>query len=1462
MKFSRRIIALFLCLAFVLPIGVTAGFAADSGYQTIIVDLKTNDRVSPMEVDSNPTFSWAMDSNLIGQEQTAYQITVKNCDQNDKIVWDSGKVESDQSYGVSYQGESLKPGNTYCWQVAVYDINNQCTVSDIATFQTGLMSDSIDAWNDGEGNTAQWIGASELAVKAKDVLAYNLNYDLQLSPQSIYAGVVFGANDPRLSDPTMNAFNISGENYFAVVADISQTPAQMKIIRVGYLPVDYENGGTTTVASVDIPETILNEETKYENHSITLNVTSSGTSDLVGAIQMDGANLISNVKLMDGNPLGTYFSASPRLNEIGFLAAAGTAAKFQNFSVTQDQHGVHSVLFAQDTGATYQIFESLDGVSVQDGTINVTGGKEELVAYVDPSYSGIPMVRKSANIEKTLQKAKLYITARGVYEFFINGQRVGEDWFNPGYTQYNDFITYSSYDVTDYIRQGENALGAWMSSGWWSDSQSFFASHYNYWGEQPSLLAKLDITYTDGSQETILTDETWKYSGDGPIVYSGMLDGEDYDATKEADVTGWNDVGFNDNTWKPVDVDIPISTNASTDAKITAKLDDPVRQVELIDATKISNYPYEDQNVYAYDMGTNMVGVPQIKLPEMPAGRVITIRYGEYLYPELEQESQYDWENHTGVMVSENLFYAMATDTYITKGTPGGEIIQPHFTFHGYQYLEIHGLDEPLPAENVKGISLSSIMEQDTFYNSSNPLTNQLFENIMRSAYGNHVSIPTDCPQRAERMGWTGDAMVFSRTATYLGQINNFYRSWAQSLRSVQSETNGSYPQTVPATGYFAQVIDSNAVCWPGASLMICWESFRQYGDTSFIKEHFDSMKRFLDGLSDNLMLGKQYLTSGTGLADHLALVTTDASLCSNVYYAYYVYAFSEMAKAIGENEIALAYADLYQNIKTEWNQTFIDPQTGKTIAADGTVQDTQTSYALPIAYGIIADDKLEQTGKLLVAACKKGYQDEEFTITTGFVGTAPLLPALTLSGNNDVAYTMFTQTNYPSWLYPVTQGATSMWERWDIIAPSVGFNGGVTNASSFNHYAYGAIGEWMINYHMGIMDDKKGGYQQFILQPISGGDFTYVDGSFDSNYGTIVSNWTASENQLTSYKAVIPANTTATLYLPVNEEALSGFTATAGMEYLGMEEHNGQMTAKFSLEAGGYNFAVQDGKLTASIADGYVTDETEPADKGILNFVIAYAENAKASGEYDNAIASVQASFDKALETSKAVAANDAATKEEVDNAWAVLLNEIHKLGFVAGDKDALSILIQTGDEITERLDEYVDAGKEEFSKALEAAKGVYDDGDAMQAEINEVADDLLNAMLNLRFKADKSVLEDVLAEANKIDANAYTAESYAVLQAAVAEANDVMADENASQEEVDTAVANVQAAMDQLVAVDGNVPEETTPSTNDTATQTGQESTTTKANAAKTGDFTPIVGLTAVSLAGIVLLFTRKKK
>ena len=446
----------------------------------------------------------------------------------------------------------------------------------------------------------------------------------------------------------------------------------------------------------------------------------------------------------------------------------------------------------------------------------------------------------------------------------------------------------------------------------------------------------------------------------------------------------------------------------------------------------------------------------------------------------------------------------------------------------------------------------------------------------------------------------------------------------------------------------------------------------------------------------------------------------------------------------------------------------------------------------------------------------------------------------------------MFEQTEYASWLYPVTQGATSIWERWNSYTHDNGY-GGNTGMNSFNHYSLGAVGAWMMAYQVGIQRDETAGFKSFVLQPTPGGSFTYTNGSYESTYGTIVSNWTAENGALTSYEAVVPANTTATLYLPVSEDVAMTFKNIDGVTFQGMEEHNGQMTAKFSVLAGGYTFTVQNGILVAAVDEGYVSEST--ADKGILRSVLAYAEEQYASEEFDKVIASVQESFTAALENARAVDADLNAEQEQVDSAWQSLMTEIHKLGFIRGDKTTLGKLIEVANGYAENIERYTEATAKVFIPALDEAKAVYNDADAMQGEVSEAESALLEAMEQLRYKGDKTILEAVLAEANKVDTAQYTAETVAAFQAAKEAAEAVYGNDNATQQEINTAAAELSEAMNGLKAVE-------TESVNTPEVQ-GDKTLTTAGSNAKTGETAPIaVVATLFALTGAGVLLNKKKK
>ncbi len=1025
-------------------------------------------------------------------------------------------------------------------------------------------------------DNAKWIGAPDLQLTASATPVWELDYTMSLT-EGNRAGVLVGAADPRLLDKTKNVYRVEGENYIWIALDAAGETPMLRVYRKGYCTQDYQQADATSLlASGSLEAAGITQATLSAPH--TYQVLSTG-----GALQVavDGVTVLPRVVI---NPTGATQDVIcyTYLCNTGFAADPGAFAVFQDYRV-RTYDSPKETLFGETTGATWEIFRGLEGITLRSGQIRINGGGYGVAVYADPSTGSVPMFRRQITAKQAVTKARLYVTSRGIYEFYINGSRVSDQWFNPGYTQYNKTIPYNTYDVTDAVQAGENLLAFQLASGWWSDEMTFSLGNYNFWGHRQALLAKLELTYVDGTTDTVVTDESWQVYEEGPITYAGYFNGEHYDATREAATEGWKTVEFDSNSWSNAAIITPKADVANPN--IVAMTDAPVRVVQTLDAVYSSE---PDPNVYVYDMGTNMTGVPEITFPQLEAGQVITIRYAEMYYPTLPATNPNYYGELSGKLLTENLRAAQCTDTYIAKGTPGGETYRPTFTFHGYQYIELSGLDAPLPAENIKGLVLSSVSEITASYDSSNALANQLSENIIRSLYGNHISIPTDCTQRDERMGWTGDAQVFSRTATYFTDMDQIYTSWESTIADNQSEA-GWIPDTNPNLGYNVDA----AVSWPAASVIPVWETYCQYGDTAIIRNQFDTMKNFLDAIHNWRMPGKNYLTNGTDLAEHLALISTNYPLCNNITYYRMLTDFSQMAAAIGEEAVAATYAARAEGVKQEWNATFLNAE-GRTQDANGNLQDTQASYALALQYDILLPEHIAQATQYLDEACARGYNGTAYTMTSGFIGTPALLPALTKSGLNNTAYQMFEQTAYPSWLFPVTQGATSIWERWNGFTLENGF-GGNNWMNSFNHYAYGAVGAWMINCQVGITNDPEvPGFSAFLLQPAPGGSYTYLNGSYISRYGKIVSNWTATDGVLKTYDAAVPANTSATLYLPV-EQDITNSTETAGVTFQGMETHNGLLCARYTLLAGGYHFAVDGDTVTIALADGFTTVDTTP---------------------------------------------------------------------------------------------------------------------------------------------------------------------------------------------------------------------------------------------------------------------------
>ena len=1144
-----------------------------------LVFLKVDHMTAPLSIDdASPSFGWQMKSDRTGACQRAYRIRVCS---GDELFWDSGIVESSDSAAIAYPGDAkaLIPETDYQWEVQVTD-ETGAVLTASSVFSTGLMGTGLDSWHG-----AKWIGPDTISLAAETMPVFRIQFTMQIGSDGSRAGVVFGAADPRLLSSIHNNYLINGENYLTLCLNAGSLPAALEIRRKGYMPGEEEE---KLIASIPVPASVIDENNRFEAHSFEAVICSSKLE----SVSIDG-QMLETGKKDNGepeyslilNPLNTALDVPifPRLCNVGFVTAENTEALFADFCI-RHYGGERNVVFGRNTGASWRIFEGCSGAAAQADGIR---GKPGTLFFADPSFGGMPMLRRDFEANGQVASAKVYVTARGIYEMTINGRKVGDEYLTPGDTDFRQHILYSAYDVTDLVREGENAMGAVLATGWYSDEASYDMKNFNFYGDRQAFLALLAVRYADGRTQYVPTDASWQCSVDGPVRYAANFNGETYDATLEAAFEGWDLPGFMTAQAGTSQGSALFKAATLMDEcvcgvhpVITARLDTGIRKYKELSAAFVSKQVRGSDNstVFIYDMGENMVGIPRIVFPEGcgQAGREVTIRYSEKLYPELDPENPYCYGDLKGLILTENLRGALVTDRYIMKGE-GTEVFCPVFTFHGYQYVEISGLDEPIPAENITGLVLSSVT-QTSHYESSNPLTNRLFTNIIRSTLGNHLSIPTDCPQRDERLGWAGDANVYSETATYMADMSAFLRNYSLMQRDSQDRV-GTYHLFAPSYATIGESF-SLGYAWNAAGVVLPFEAWLQYADIKYLRENYEAYRLHVTNMMEKKAPGCSYLTADVGFsADHLAVVPTDIALLSNAML-YRVARFVQAAAQILQSsapedssacadyardaELFKAYAD---GLKTEWNAVYVG-EDHRTRTADGQVQDTQSSYSLPLVCGVFSDENLEYAGQFLDEACKKtGY-----TMTTGFMGTGPLLPALTEGGYIDTVYRLFEQTAYPSWLYPVVNGATSVWERWNSFTIENGF-GGQNSMNSFNHYSLGAVGTWMMEYQAGIQRDDTAGFKSFILQPVPGGNFTFVDGSYDSGYGTIRSSWKAEDGHLTSYDATVPANTSAVLYLPTGDDDVTAFAAQEGVTCIGTETRFGRKVSVFKLTSGKYHY-------------------------------------------------------------------------------------------------------------------------------------------------------------------------------------------------------------------------------------------------------------------------------------------------
>ena len=1153
----------------------------DKGHD--VVRLQVNGLTDPMGVEGTPVFGWALASSAAGARQASYQVVV--ADESGKQLWDSGKVDGAASQAIAYGGPALSPRSRYTWKVTVTDGDGKQLESREARFATALDNGTYAAWQG-----AQWIASSKMYFDAAVASYFSLDATITIPEGGTRAGIVFGADDYRLANKAMNIWGSEGESRFVYEVDVTDAKKPKLNIYVVGMPAlgqDKENDATTPDFVVDIPAEALPEDGAHKPIALNVNALAevNQVSCLINGVVVDEARQL--------NPLGNThdYNTFPNLGKIGFAVPANGSATYQGITVhypgsLEEKYEVGD-LFSAKAGATYAIWEGINGVTVSGDSVTVKADKTDLFVAADPSFGSAPMLRTEFATKGTIAHATLYAAAQGIYELTLNGKRVSEGWHTPGCEDYAAHMPYRVYDVTELLASGDNALGAQLAEGWWSGYQSYTVTNWSFYGAKQALLALLEVTYSDGSTQTVVTDPaSWKVCDEGPVRAASNFHGERYDATIAAKLEGWDKPGFDAAAWGTPVVLEPRQNEFS----FSTRFDQEGHVVGELTAVKCLGEALKGTGSYVYDMGENVMGVPQLTIPAdcVDEGAELIVRFAEVLYPDLKE---YQDAGLVGTLMVENLRAAMVTDFY--KAKAGEQVFEPHFTYRGYRYIEISGLKKELPAENVKLLKLSSI-DVNSSYESSNELVNRLFKNVQNSQTSNFLSLPTDCPPRNERMGWTGDAQVFAPTAAYNADVYGFYRNWLRTLRD-QQRLDGSLPVYAPTFEPVAPAFMGGweGTSWDAALIAIPYTLWQQTGNDAIVRDNIDAIERYLAYLAgaplfipsdpNDMTKGDAVpeLTGHAGfLADWLSIDPTDANLINEAMYVHLLDLSEQLARQIGREDLANAWHERYLVSKSKWNEIYVDAKTGKTKApaslafdyqtfgmvyVPGSDQDTEASYATPLAFGVFDEAHEEAAAEHLVDAVKRA----NYTITSGFSGTPFLVPVLTRYGYVEDAYKLFEQEEYASWLYPVKNGATSVWERWNSYTVEDGF-GGNNSMNSFDHFSLGAIAEWMMRYHLGI-DHEQPGWQDFVLAPVVGGSFTHAKGSFVSPWGTIESGWDAKDGKLTSYSAKIPANTSATLYLPVDDSAASAAKLPDGVSYEGMEKRNNKDCAMFKAAAGSY---------------------------------------------------------------------------------------------------------------------------------------------------------------------------------------------------------------------------------------------------------------------------------------------------
>jgi len=1051
------------------------------------VNFQCDSLPTPLGLDDlHPRLSWQMQSGRIGAAQTAYRIKVALSPDKlqDGAVWDSGRVTSSESVGIEYNGTPLQPGTRYYWQVQTWDEHGQpVQLSEPSWWETGLLKPS--------GWTAQWI-SGETTIERDDRAA---------SPKWIWM-----AGEDALHHVK------EGSHHFQLHFELAGQPVEATL---------FITAKDTVSAAINGKSILQAQPTPPWGPSFPWGT--FRTADVTSALHSGANVLAADAEEIKPGPNG--FGALIALLRVRF--ADGHIERFVSDGKWISNSGLEADEAAQPAQVVAQI------------------GENPLGTPWPPRPA--TLLRRSVSLPKAVRSARLYVTALGAYQFHINGKLVGHEVLAPGWTNYRERLYYQTYDVTAMLHRGDNAIGALLGDGWYASGLISYQQRFNFGPPPLRLLAQLEIEYTDGTRERVISDPSWQAS-DSAVLRSDLYNGERYDARNEQD--GWDASGFHpDGHWRP---------SLRGDAPSARLISQNFQPIELDQTLKAKTVTNPSPGVYLFDMGQNMVGTERL-LVHGPRGTRVQLRFGEVLQP-------------NGQLYTENMRTAGETDVYTLRGG-AEETFMPHFTYHGYRYVEVIGYPGKPSLDAVAGLVFHTAAPFTISFEASNPIVQQLWKNILWGQRGNFESIPTDCPQRDERLGWMGDAQVFWRTASYNMNLASFSEKFDADMRVAQS-AEGNFSDITPRVG---TVVGDGSPGWADAGVIIPFVTWTQFGDRHVVAEAWESMDRYMGVLLEQ---NANFINHRQAYGDWLAIgSTTPQDLIATAYWAYDAQLMARMAHAIDRPADAARYERIFQHIRTEFQQHFI--------RSDGSVgSNSQTSYVLALQIGLVPDELRAVVAQKLVS----DLEAHQWHLTTGFLGTPYIMEVLSDTGHSDIAFKLLLQDSFPSWGYMVRHGATTMWERWngDQMLNDPGMN-------SFNHYAYGSVGEWLYRYVAGIdlgsqldsqWDSKDTGFHHISLHPNFSRTLGQGGATYDSAYGPIRSSWRYGKNTVI-WTATIPANTTASVSVRAAAATLllNGTALTA--ERAGVTKlarTSGQL--RLQLSSGTYQFTLPQTERRASSAN------------------------------------------------------------------------------------------------------------------------------------------------------------------------------------------------------------------------------------------------------------------------------------